>query len=358
MDIRSHLEKEIEQLRKKDNKYKVPTDKLLLMAANNQPKLVNEIRYNHYEEFKSEVYRLVEMKILLPIGKYREEVLTYTDFWILPKGKEEYDVELFNHVLNQYQKFDMSYYRLKYNEFKEDKAYIDILHNYFIRSKKERYTVKELGFRLFQDEKAFDIDEEADSKKYVGRAAAIVNKLSLTVEDFNAYYTLEPLFIHMNKSFFKNKVRKILVIEERDTFYTMAFHKKLWTDYDMFILGNGEKILKSFRLASEYDIQKTDEIYYFGSIELKSFHHFAMFIQQFDDYNMRAYEEGYKALIQIGNSMDLKCSKSNSQNLKIELISDEIKKQFPKELSEQIMDILLNKRYIPQEAIRFSYTEG
>lgn len=358
MDIRSHLEREIELLRRKDNKFKVPTERLILMAANNEPKLVNEIRYHMYDDFRKEVNRLVEMNIITPIGKYRADILSYTDFWILPKGKVEYDMDLYNHVLNQYTQFDMSFYRLKYTEFKEDKAYIDILHNYILKEKKERLTMKELAYCLFKDEQAFlNVDENSEYKSKSGRGSIVLKRLNLSLELFNAYEVIEPFSSYVKSEFYSKKVRKILIIENRDSYYTMAFHSKKWNEFDMFILGDEHKIISSFSLAKYHNIYQTDEIYYFGDIDLSGFYNFAMLLNEYSGYNIKLYVEGYELLTSFYDEKILLSSKSVNHFMKMDVISNVIHTQFKQELENKIMNVLLNKKYIPQEAIRFSYSE-
>lgn len=357
MDIRSQLENAIENLRRSDNKFKVPADKLILMAANNFPKGANEIRYNYYDEFRQEVIRLIDMNILSPIGKVRVDVLTYTDFWILPKGHVEYDVELFTHMLNQYTYIDMSYYRLKYKEFKEDKAVIDIIYEYYTKKEKDRLTTNELGFLLFKDEKAFEQKEEktqGEEKASIGFALVVLNRIGITVDDLNAYVTTYPFYFYARDSYYKKENRKIIIIENKDTFFTMAWDEK-WKEFDMFIFGEGFKIHSSFSLAGQYGIMPTDEIVYFGDIDPMGFYIYALLKKRYENYKFRLFSSIYEEMVNKFSIEELSSVRKNHDIVNMELISDIIKEEFSNEGEKKILELLLNKKYIPQEAIRFCY---
>ncbi len=358
MDLRSQLENAIEILRRSDNKFKVPTDKLILMAANNNPKGVNEIRYNYYDEFRQEVIRLINMNILSPIGKVRDDVLTYTDFWILPKGHVEYDKELYTHMLNQYTYFDMSFYRLKYKEFKEDKNVIDILYEYYMKKEKDRLTANELGFLLFKDEKAFEQKEEKtqnEEKASIGFALIVLNRIGITLDDLNAYVTTYPFYYYARDSFYKKENRRIIIIENKDTFFTMAWDEKKWKEFDMFIFGEGFKIHSSFSLAKQYGIMESDEIVYFGDIDPMGFYIYALLKKRYENYKFRLFSSVYEELVNKFSIQELSNVRKNHDNVDVELISDIIKEELSHECEKKIIELLLNKKYIPQEAIRFCY---
>lgn len=361
MDLRSHLENAIESLRRSDNKFKVPTDKLILMAANYSPKGANEIRYNYYDEFRQEVIRLLNMNILSPIGKAREDVLSYTDFWILPKGHMEYDTELYTHMLHQYTYFDMSYYKLKYKEFKEDKTVIDALYEYYNKKDKENLTSNELGFLLFKDEKAFEQKEEkslAEERLSIGFALVVLKRVGITLEDLNAYTTTYPFYYYARDSFYKKEKRNILIIENKDTFFTMAWGKEKWNEFDMFIFGEGFKIHNSFSIANQYGILPTDELVYFGDIDPVGLYIYALLKKRYGEYKFRLFTPIYEELINKYRIEELGTVRKNHDSVSMELISQIIKEEFSSESQKKIIELLLNKKYIPQEAIRFLHYGG
>jgi hypothetical protein len=356
MDLRSQLENAIESLRRNDNKFKVPTDKLILMAANYSPKGANEIRYNYYDEFRQEVIRLLNMNIISPIGKARADVLSYTDFWILPKGHIEYDTELYTHMLNQYTYFDMSYYRLKYKEFKEDKIVIDALYEYYTKKDKEKLTSNELGFLLFKDEKAFEQKEEKSStveRPSIGFALTVLNRVGITLENLNAYATIYPFYFYARDSFYKKDKKNILIIENKDTFFTMAWDKDRWNEFDMFIFGEGFKIHNSFSLAEQYGIMPTDEIVYFGDIDLVGLYIYALLKKRYVNYKFKLFTSIYEKLINKYSIEELGTVRKNHEFVSMDLISEIMKEEFSSESQKKIIELLLNKKYIPQEAIRF-----
>lgn len=359
MDLRSNLERRIDSLRKTGNKFKVSRERLILLAADNSPKGANEIRYNYYNEFKDEVLRLVDMKILSPIGRQREDILSYTDYWILPKGYEDYDETLYNHTLNSYVYFNMSYYRLKYSEFVTDKPVIDTIYEYYKQENKEKLTANELGYLLFKDEKAFEQKEESknlkEDKLFIGFALAILNKLGITLQELGAYTTVEPFFLYTKPSFFEKDVRKIMIIENKDTFYTLAWNDK-YSDADMYIYGEGQKINSSFVIADKYGIKETDEIVYFGDLDPIGFSIYITFKKKFTKYNIVLCTPLYEKLVDNYSINQLSGIRKNHDVVNMLAVKDIIIEEFEPAYQGKVLSILEGRKYIPQEGIRFCFS--
>lgn len=261
-------------------------------------------------------------------------------------------------MLNQYTYFDMSYYRLKYKEFKEDKYAIEILYDYFTKKEKSRLTANELGFLLFKDEKAFEQKEEKvqiEEKASIGFALVVLNRIGLTLDDLNAYVTAYPFYFYARDSYYKKECRKIIIIENKDTFFTMAWDKDKWNEFDMFIFGEGFKIHSSFSLAQQYGIMPTDEIVYFGDIDPMGFYIYALLKKRYENYNFRLFSSAYEQLLNKYSIEELSNIRKSHDNVNVELISEIIKEEFSNEGEKKIHELLLNKKYIPQEAIRFCY---
>ncbi len=359
MDLRSNLERRIDSLRKNGNKFKVSRDRLILLAADNSPKGANEIRYNYYNEFKDEVLRLVDMNILSPIGRHRDDILSYTDYWILPKGYEDYDETLYNHTLNSYLHINMSYYRLKYSEFVSDKPIVDIIYEYFKQEKKERLTANELGYLLFKDEKAFEQREESKNSKedklFIGFAFVVLNKLGLTLHELNAYTTVEPFFSFTKPSFYEKDIRKIIIIENKDTFYTLAWDETYY-DADMYIYGEGQKINNSFSIASRYGIKETDEILYFGDLDPIGFSIYITFKKKYSNYNISLCTYLYEKLVDFYSLNQLSGIRKNHDVVNMLQVKDIIMDEFETVYQGKVLAILESRKYIPQEGIRFCFS--
>jgi hypothetical protein len=211
----------------------------------------------------------------------------------------------------------------------------------FLRKKdsKEWLSVKERSQSLFNNEKLL-------------QNSGIKNRTKLDNDNLMCIENPLPLLCFPAPSFYGKKERKILILENLDTYWT--FHKiimreRLIPDIDMIIYGAGYNITDKDYDFSFYDINPNDLILYFGDLDSEGLRIYLKFKEKFEHLNINLYLRCYEFLIDIGVSQGFRnMPEQNSVDYKllendIKKLSNEKKKIFNKVLEEKL--------FVPQEAL-------
>ncbi|WP_061994617.1 Wadjet anti-phage system protein JetD domain-containing protein [Clostridium sp. ATCC 25772] len=246
-------------------------------------------------------------------------------------------------------KFDVSYYKKNINKYKEHRKYILLL-DLFIKEKENL-----LEIPVSMNERSFQIwGREKFLQKEEGKA--ILKNLGLQTECLNYYDTSEPLAYY---SKFKKSPQNILILENKDTYYTMrkylinSKNKIFGRVIDTVIYGAGKGIIKAFKdyevSVEDYLSNRENKIFYFGDLDYEGILIYESFYFAYkDQYDIKPFIEGYKKMIdKVGNISSLPKIKEG-QNRKI---NEYFLQEFSLEYREKIKEILNNDLYIPQEII-------
>jgi hypothetical protein len=342
--------------------YKLNTinfEKLLEFAAGNDTndaKQIEKIKILDFHNFKDSIDKLCNDRVLVAYGKESYKGLKKNYKVINNIKKNKRNTEITAQIMS-YKFPNISYYTRNHEEFIKDKKIIDILYDYFISENKPTLTANELGVLIFNDEKAFEqlekeknISNDTGSVK-IGYALQVINKLKLKLPDhFNAYLTIEPFFYHIKKSYFEKKIRRILIIENKDTYYSF-YRSEISKSYDMIIYGEGNKITSSFALAKDYGILISDEVLYFGDIDPVGFSIYKNFKKIYNEFNIILDKQYYISLIEAYWNKECPKIKKLKISSYIDIAQNVIGEEFTKEHGDFIMGLFTDKRYIPQEAI-------
>jgi len=261
------------------------------------------------------------------------------------------------------------YYLNNLKQYSKDREYILRLHNFLsdsekCKSLKYRYTLNERSFEIFNDEKYLSQHGEA-----------LLRRLGIGLDSLNCYKTYEAFFYitydithgknainndgHDNSYFNYNKNEKkqynALIIENKDTF--MSIMKLLnrkqgfpveGKKINLLIYGEGKKIISSFKFMEEIIREHiVDNIYYFGDIDYEGIGIFLNLKDAYPQYDIIPHVELYKQLV---DKAELPPSLKTNQN---EVLTEEFLNFFDERYREKISRILIEKKYIPQEALSF-----
>lgn len=260
------------------------------------------------------------------------------------KLKEENEEKIKEEILKLDKKIKIDYFLKHPKEYMKNKEII-IPINKFIKQtngrKIETITVNERSYQIYKNEKCLKENEE------------LLKKLGLTYKDLNAYDTYEPFFYYINTEYEIRKLKNktILIIENKDTFWTIvkAIQKLKIENIYMIIYGEGKKILKSFSFIEEFKIDSKDNIYYFGDIDFEGINIYVSLKEKYNKYNISAYTKGYETILDIEKTPEKVRKNQNINQDKIERFISE----FDKKYKDKLIEIFNNKKYIPQEV--FSY---
>lgn len=320
-------------------------DKLVLLSADTE-KDINYIKAFEFDEFENTVKKLCEDDILKPKGRIKKGERIHSNFYVTGNIKERVNDNKYILEISKLNLKSLNYYIKNQDMYRKHKKYLLRLNEYYSSGSMSRLTSNELAFKLFNDEKFF---ENPNTGTNFG--LEILQNLKMGYEDFNAYKTQEPFFYYIGKDFFKKSTRNILVIENKDTFYTLM--KRCSDVFDMIIYGEGKKIISSFELAPDFNIKHDDYIKYFGDIDAEGFYIYKLYKEKFNQYNIKLIRPVYQALIDQFEFNGLPKLKSFLKDDVFNGALDIIKREFDETYSEKLCDILSNGRYLPQEAAAF-----
>ena len=109
----------------------------------------------------------------------------------------------------------LDYYLKNTGDYLKDMDIIKIISQFLIKEGTDYITVNERSYELFGDEKFFKGDEKTRS-----RGEVVLRRLGLDYSDLRCYETPEPFFSFIKKSFYTQDSRKIIIIENKDTFWS------------------------------------------------------------------------------------------------------------------------------------------
>lgn len=248
-------------------------------------------------------------------------------------------------------KLSCEYYLKHLDMYQKDREEVLKFNNYLYKngSKKIQISVNERSFEIWHKEKFLT----------KGSGKKILKRLGVKESDLNMYETSEPLSYYSN---YKDTPQNILIIENKDTFYT--FRKALIEGYSIFgydigtlIYGAGKGVHKVFKdihiNAEEYMLNSDNDFYYFGDMDYEGLGIYELLksnVKLAEDVNIdiKVFKEAYEKMLLLANEIDDLPKTAEGQK---EGIYDVFYSYFDESTVNEIKEILKNRDYIPQEII-------
>ena len=333
VEIEEKLIKFILQKKTKTMNLSEVYEKLKLPYTPQSDKIINNILTNLEEKGYIQPLKTTNKDLQGSFKKYK-----------IKKLKEENEEKIKEEILKLHKKIKIDYFLKHPKEYIKYKEIITPI-NEFIKQtngrKIETITVNERSYQIYKNEKCLKENEE------------ILKKLGLTYKDLYAYDTYEPFFYYINTEYEIRKLKNktILIIENKDTFWTIvkAIQKLKIENIYMIIYGEGKKILKSFSFIEEFKIDSKDNIYYFGDIDFEGINIYVSLKEKYNKYNISAYTKGYETILDIEKTPEKVRKNQNINQDKIEKFINE----FDKKYKDKLIEIFNNKKYIPQEVFNY-----
>ncbi len=283
---------------------------------------------------------LIEEKQLQPVKTSKRGIQgNYEKYRIMPKQKEK-QKDVKEEILNTLVKNINIGYFLKYpEEYIKNRETILIINEFIKNPDKDMLTVNERSYQLFQDEKKLKQNEE------------LLKKLGLNYDSVYAYDTYEPFFCYINQKFQGNS-KKIIIVENKDTFWTMKkviknLHQP--SNIYMIIYGEGKKILKSLPYIEEFEIAENDTIQYFGDIDYEGINIYISLKEGYPKFHISVYKEGYETILDLEKNPK---SIRTKQNIRKDCIQKFLT-EFEEVYQERLSYIFNHQKYIPQEVFHY-----
>ncbi|OFI05969.1 hypothetical protein CLOACE_13500 [Clostridium acetireducens DSM 10703] len=313
------------------------------------------LQIDDYEKLVEAVIKLINEGVITPIKSSKQNGKKPSLFnrYNIEK-KEEDNSKYINELCYKLNIIlDKTYYMKNIDKYKRDRNYVIKLSK-FLDEKQEL-----LNTEVSANERSFQIwGREKFLIKEGGKR--ILKNLNVSGKFLNIYSTTEPLAYY---SHHKNSPQKILIIENKDTFYSMRKHmikgnnNILGEEISTLIYGGGKSIYKTFKdfeyCVEPYLLHRCNKILYLGDLDYEGIIIYEGLYEIFkDNFNIKPFVKGYKFMIDkyIKENMILPDTKEG-QNRNIGKIFIE---EFTVEYKNKILDILEGGKYIPEEILNIS----
>lgn len=253
-------------------------------------------------------------------------------------------------LLMSLDKINTGYYTNRPKEFMEDKDILVKINSFLRQSDVAPLSLNERSYEIFKNEKAI---KNLDKKT---RVQNVLYRIKANQSIFRYVDNGTPLLSFVYPNFYMKKSRKILIIENLDTYWSM--HRALSSvvhNIDMLVFGQGYSVTKNLKGCLLYDINSEDRISYYGDLDLEGVNIFLKLKASYSDYNIEPDVEFYRLMLDIAKENGAENSESNEQ---IMLNKEELAPFLiyfdDKDEQDFITKILLNRKYMPQEAVNYS----
>jgi hypothetical protein len=236
-------------------------------------------------------------------------------------------------------------------QYGEDRVWLLLLNDYL------KYHRDELNIPKSINERSFEIcDREKFLKEEQGKK--ILKRCGISLDVLNFYETTEPMayYSHTRKT-----PQNMLIIENKDTFYSMRMHllqgkdEILDTQIGTLIYGAGKGIYRSFQdfslCAEPYMRDKGNTIYYFGDMDYEGIAIYENLASLYEEEcPIKPFIPGYMKMIEKVRNLGIERlpDMKTGQNKNIDV---QFWNYFERESQHVMLQILLDGKYIPQEIL-------
>ena len=312
--------------------------------------LQKHLKVENYNELYRKIVELIDQEQIKPIVSSKTNGKTpslYNRYTIIRKESViDYTEELL-YKINI--KLDISKYIKNQKLYEKNRDYILMLSGFLdnnIEKLQSKVSINERSFQIFGREK-FILREGGKT---------LLKTLGIDEEFLNIYETTEPLAYYSKD---KMTPQNILIIENKDTFYSMRnfiINNKeiMGTEISTIIYGGGKSIYKSFKdfefCVEQYLLHKENKLLYLGDLDYEGILIYENLAQIFGNkFNITPFIKGYITMIEKYKQMDIELpltSENQNKNIKSNFLD-----KFDNNTKEKIEEILNSGKYIPQEIL-------
>lgn len=251
---------------------------------------------------------------------------------------------------------DVEYYRQHPKRYVQDREKVLLLSNYLMQNGKlleVEETINERSFEIFHREKFFQREG----------GLSFCKRLGVSEDLLKFYETSEPLSYYSHS---KNSPQNILITENKDTFYDIRRYMNnghtaiMEMEFGTVIYGAGKGIYRTFQDyadGAENYFMGENRIYYFGDLDYEGigiYEHLAGMDWRQKDAGREisiglftaAYERMLDKALDIGIAALPDTKEQQNTN-----IGNVFFQYFTEERREQMLKILENGKYVPQEIL-------
>lgn len=319
--------------------------------------LLNIINCKTYSEQHNCISDLIDKGIIEPLKKNSTNGKIpplYIKYRVM-KPKED-DSNLISEIKHLEGSFCISYYLDNISKYKSQREFILPLSD-FLKKHSDK-----LDLRISKNERAYQIWKY--EKTLDNSTVKTIIELNNLRNKLNYYNTPEPFFYYSpEKNRFKEE--NVLIIENKDTWYSLREIMRkanssimlLEHNIDGILYGEGKKITReSFSLSDfcETELMHKCAFLYFGDMDYEGISIYQTLKNQNSDFDLKLFSALYVKLVEISRLSDLSEVKMKQKEIDISAFLE----NFDRKTADSVNQILLDGKYIPQEALNKSILES
>lgn len=316
--------------------------------------LTASCKNSSYKEQYEYIKHLMETEKIKPIwasGTNGKSPALYREYWLLEEKKDysRLKEELLYQIVPE---ISVDYYLSHLDSYEQDRKWVLLLNEYLKENKDKllySQSINERSFEIWQKEKFLAREQ---GKK-------ILKRCQIDIKALNIYETTEPLAYYSHT---RQVPQNILIIENKDTFFSMRKHLLNGNDEILgmkagtLIYGAGKGIFRSFKdfelCVEPYMKAEGNRIYYFGDLDYEGIGIYESFAEMFrEKWEIEPFVRGYMAMLKkaekIGRLPDMKAGQNPN-------IRELFFSYFSNQEVECMKKILEDGKYIPQEILNIT----
>lgn len=304
-----------------------------------------------YSEQYAYIKELIDAGAIKPVksaGKNGKRPALYLAYWLEDEQQDysELEQEL---IYDTDTRISYDYYLHNLSVYEEERAAVRQL-NTFLQKHGDLLNVavsfNERSLQIWGYEKFLTL----------GKGKTILKHCGLDLAFLNCYSTTEP-FAYFSLT--RNTPQRILIIENKDTFFSMrrhllsGKHKILGIEFGTLIYGAGKRVVSSFQQfdlsAEPYMLDCNNEFFYFGDLDYEGIGIYENLYNCFKEQAaIHPFLNAYERMLTKANSLEKLPITKDGQNRQLQGFFFDF---FSAETQKKMRDVLEKDLYIPQEIL-------
>ncbi|WP_328288089.1 Wadjet anti-phage system protein JetD domain-containing protein [Turicibacter sanguinis] len=317
-----------------------PTKKIMLDV------IQDHYQFESYKELYYFILGMIENNILKPVKASEingKKPALHKVYWVL---STETDYSQLKDELSYaiHPRLKVDYYLKNLSQYEKDQKFVLQLSQFLMTKShllNQEASLNERSFQIWGREKFLQIEQ--------GRR--ILKNLEFKLDDLNCYETAEPIAYY---TVHKQNPQNILIIENKDTFYSMRKHLLggnthiLGLEIGTLVYGAGKGVSKAFRYFEQsvepYLLVHENQFYYLGDLDYEGIGIYESLTRHFECV---PFVKAYEMMLNKVNGTVLPQTKER-QNRQV---GEYFLTFFSQEIQNKILIILKEDVYIPQECL-------
>lgn len=322
-----------------------------------EEKVLRNVCGIEYEDYYKLIKNLIDDKVMRPISRSGSNGLNPTLHKRYQVSKIANNLEDFSEEIKRlHPVFNIEGYLVNTTKYSLERDIIFTIDG-FIREKSflldDPASINERSFQIFGKEKMIRLDSACKS----------VFSFNCNLEKYlSMYHTPEPFFEHFIGSEYTETQINVLIIENKDTWYTLrklmnkGYNRLYGITFNSLIFGEGKKItrkrdsLREFALTY-YDQSLPMNFYYFGDLDMEGIEIFENVIKVNLDLNINLLKQGYLDMLDEAMNRTMPdCSELQQPSKGKAFFS-----YFDLDQVRVIKELLNEGKFIPQEILSYGF---